>query len=199
MTASPDWEDKMQHADTHVAAETAPAPGGFTGPWPRVAFLAGVICAAYYMWVAAVGIRHPQLDRSLFVLVGIVLAIALHPLARSVAARLFDCLLIVLAIVATVRFNLMYATFLNMIGLPISDLDLVLGWIMIAISIEACRRVLGWAIPILAVLFLAFLVFGPHLPAPFNHVGFDLRTIASYMYAGTDGIYGHITYVLASQ
>ena len=193
----------MKHADSYQSegetAEPVTPAGNFAGPWPRVAFMTGVACAAYYMWVAAVGIRHPEIDRSLFVLVGIVLAFALKPLAQSVPARLLDCLLIALAVAATVRFNVMYATFLNIIGLPISDLDMVLGWIMIAISIEACRRVLGLAIPALAVLFLAFLLFGPYMPAPFDHVGFDPRTIASYMYAGTDGIYGHITYVLASQ
>ena len=97
----------MKHADSYQSegetAEPVTPAGNFAGPWPRVAFMTGVACAAYYMWVAAVGIRHPEIDRSLFVLVGIVLAFALKPLAQSVPARLLDCLLIALAAAATVR------------------------------------------------------------------------------------------------
>jgi TRAP transporter 4TM/12TM fusion protein len=189
----------MMHGHDTPSETAAPAPGGFVGPWSRLAFATAAAGALYYVWVAAVGIRHPEIDRSLFILLGMMLAFMLKPLGASIAARLVDVLLIALAVVATVRFNLMYATFLEMVGLPISDLDLVLGWIMIVLSFEACRRVLGSAIPIMGALFVAFLMLGPYVPQPFTHAGFDPRTIASYMYAGTDGIYGHITYVLASQ
>jgi TRAP transporter 4TM/12TM fusion protein len=46
--------------------------------------------------------------------------------------------------------------------------------------------------------FLAFLYFGSSVPWPFTHGGFNLREIATSLYAQTDGLYGSITYVLAS-
>lgn len=176
------------------------APGtGFTAPWNGIANVVAAAGALYYIYFAAVGIQYPALDRSLFILLGMLIAFMTKPLGNSFVLRAVDVLLIGAAIVCTVRFNLMYSTFLEMVGLPISDLDLWLGWIMIGLSFEACRRILGWAIPILGILFLVFLLNGPLAPQPFTHIGFDARTVASYMYAGTDGIYGHITYVLASQ
>lgn len=187
------------HGHDTPPAQAASTVSGFAGPWDRLAFVTAAAGALYYVWVAAVGIRHPEIDRSLFIVLGMLLAFMLKPLGSTAAARLVDVALIALAIIATVRFNLMYATFLQMVGLPISDLDLALGWIMIFLSFEACRRVLGVAIPVMGALFVAFLLLGPWVPQPFTHIGFDPRTIASYMYAGTDGIYGHITYVLASQ
>ncbi|MCG6122961.1 MAG: TRAP transporter fused permease subunit [Microvirga sp.] len=189
----------MHGIETDSAEEASSGAGGFTGPWNQLAFVIAAAGALYYVWVAAVGIRFPEIDRSLFILLGMLLAFMLKPLGSSTAARLVDVLLIGLAIAATVRFNVMYTAFLEMVGLPISDLDLALGWIMIFLSFEACRRVLGAAIPIMGFAFVAFLMLGPYVPQPFTHAGFDPRTIASYMYAGTDGIYGHITYVLASQ
>ena len=187
------------HLPETVSPPPTDEPRGFLGPWQRAATILAAAGAFYYVWVAANGIRYPAVDRSLFILLGMLLAFMLKPLGRTMIARAVDVFLIVLAIVATVRFNMMYSTFLEMVGLPISDVDLVLGWIMILLSFEACRRILGWAIPIMGLLFLVFLVYGGYAPQPFTHSGFDARTVASYMYAGTDGIYGHITYVLASQ
>jgi len=72
-----------------------------------------------------------------------------------------------------------------------------MGWIMILGVIEAGRRSLGLAMAIISTSFLAFLYFGSSVPWPFTHGGFNLREIATSLYAQTDGLYGSITYVLA--
>lgn len=171
----------------------------FLAPWRTIGFVLGVICSLYYMWVALVGIRYPQLDRSLFIFFGIALTFALKPTGRNPVVRGLDGVVIVAALFATVHFNARYNDFLEMIGAPISTTDAVSAWILIVACLEACRRVLGWSIPILAVCFLFFLRYGTYVPQPLTHVDFDWSTIASYMYAGTDGLYSDLTYVLASQ
>lgn len=171
----------------------------FVGPWRILSFILGGTCTLYYMWVALVGIHYPQLDRSLFIFFGIALGMAMKPTSKSVIVRSIDLLVIVGAAAATLRFNSMYLIFVNMIGDPISDLDMVCGWFVVVASLEACRRALGWSVPILSVVFLLFFRFGSLVPAPLTHVDFDARTIASYMFAGTDGLYNDLTYVLASQ
>lgn len=187
-----------------LPAARAAEPRNFTErfllPWTLPAFVVGAACSAYYLYVAAVGIEFPQLDRSLFIYFGIVLAFALRPASgSSVALRLLDLVIIVGATVATVNFNMRYDDFLQMVGAPISDFDAMCAWFLIAACLESCRRVLGWSIPILAVVFLVFLRYGTWVPAPLTHVDFDWRTIAGYMYGGTDGLYSDLTYVLASQ
>lgn len=172
----------------------------FLLPWTGPAFVVSALCSAYYLYVAAVGIEFPQLDRSLFIYFGIVLAFALRPASSaSIALRLLDVFIIVGATIATIHFNMRYNEFLEMVGAPISNFDAACAWFLIVASLESCRRVLGWSIPILAVLFLVFLRYGTWVPAPLTHIDFDWSTIASYMYAGTDGLYSDLTYVLASQ
>ncbi len=151
------------------------------------------------MWTALVGIHYPQLDRSLFIFFGITLGFAMKPTSRSVAIRVIDVLFILGAAAATIRFNLMYVQFVTMIGMPISNLDMILGWFMVVACLEACRRALGMSVPIISAVFLFFFRFGTWFPPPFTHANFDGRTIASYMFAGTDGLYSDLTYVLASQ
>ncbi len=171
----------------------------FVGPWKKLAYTVGVACSLYYMWTALVGIHYPQIDRSFFILVGIVLGFAMKPAGCSVSLRLLDAVFIVGAVVATLRFILKYEDFVTSIGLPISDVDMAFGWFMVAACLESCRRALGLSVPIIAVVFLIYFRYGTVFPAPFTHADFDFRTIASYMYAGTDGLYSDLTYVLASQ
>ncbi|MBI4184974.1 MAG: TRAP transporter fused permease subunit [Proteobacteria bacterium] len=168
------------------------------GRWTGLAYVLSVACTFYYAYVAFFGITTPSLDRSLFIFVGVAVTLCLHPLPGGLAGRIFDALLLALATAATVRFNLMYDTFLMIAGLPISGLDIVLGWTITILCLEAARRVLGPAIPLIAALFLAYLYFGPFAPGPLRHSGFDLDTIASNLFAGTEGLYGVITYILAS-
>jgi TRAP transporter 4TM/12TM fusion protein len=168
-------------------------------PWKKLAFVLGIACSLYYMWVALVGIRYPQLDRSLFIFFGIALTLCLKPIGQNVFIRCADAALLAAACFATYHFNVRYSDFLEMIGAPISPTDTVCAWLLVVACLEACRRVLGWSIPILAVCFLLFLRYGSYVPQPLTHMDFEWSSIASYLYAGTDGLYSDLTYVLASQ
>lgn len=179
------------------SVSTTPATG-FIGPWTRLAWIIGLICALYYAWVAAVGITRPSLDRSLFVFVGIALAIAIKPLAHNLPARLFDAAMFAVAAYATLHFNLRYVYYMENVGFGLDTLDIGLGIAIVFISIEAARRALGLAIPLITLFFLAYLYLGPWMPGALRHRGFDTETIFSNLYASTEGLYGVITYTLAS-
>ena len=181
------------------ASATLSSRDRFLGPWNKLAYALGAACSLYYMWTALVGIHYPQVDRSLFIFMGIALGFSMKPAGRSVILRVIDALFIIGAAAATIRFITMYEDFVTMIGMPISDLDMVFAWFMVAACLESCRRALGLSVPIIAVVFLIYFRFGSVFPSPFTHADFDARTIASYMYAGTDGLYSDLTYVLASQ
>ena len=179
-------------------AAQAPAEPWFIGRWT---WLGSALCAGaslYYMWVAWFGITSPALDRSLFVYVGVAATLCFFPLARTAPARLVDVALLGLATWATVHFNVQYETFMQNAGFGLEPVDLFLGAAITLISIEAARRVLGLAIPSIALIFLAYMFFGNLAPGPLRHRGFGLETVVSNLYASTEGLYGVITYTLAS-
>lgn len=74
-------------------------------------------------------------------------------------------------------------------GLP-NTMDIWMGIILIALLLEAARRSLGPALTILGSIFLAYTVFGPHLPEVLRHRGVPLDFIISDMYLTTTGIFG---------
>lgn len=170
----------------------------FIGPWPIAAWIISLACSLYYTYTAIFGIAQPSLDRSFFIYVGIALAIFLKPLGRNVPLRLVDCVLLALATWSTVHFNIHFNEYMESAGFGLGRLDLFLGAAIILISIEAARRALGLAIPLIAATFLAYLFAGPWIPGALHHSGFTFEAVVSNLYASTEGLYGVITYTLAS-
>ncbi|MGE0715658.1 MAG: TRAP transporter permease [Alphaproteobacteria bacterium] len=69
-------------------------------------------------------------------------------------------------------------------------LEVWLGVAMTVLVIDATRRVLGWALPILAILALGYAFLGPDLPGIFAHRGFSLERVSATLYLTTSGIGG---------
>ena len=74
--------------------------------------------------------------------------------------------------------------------------DMVIGVITIALVFEAARRVMGIALPLICAAFLAYGLFGQYLPAPLTHRGYGLDQVIGQLGFGTEGIYGTPTYVV---
>jgi TRAP-type uncharacterized transport system fused permease subunit len=52
--------------------------------------------------------------------------------------------------------------------------DVIVGVVFIVLLLEATRRTTGLIMPVVSVLFIAYAMLGPHLPAPWTHRGYDL-------------------------
>ena len=68
--------------------------------------------------------------------------------------------------------------------------DIVIGVIFTIILLEAGRRVIGLALSIVAIIFLAYDMFGQYLPDLISHKGASITKIVSQMYLTTEGIFG---------
>jgi TRAP transporter 4TM/12TM fusion protein len=69
-------------------------------------------------------------------------------------------------------------------------MDLVVGWLMIALVLEAARRATGPVMPCVAIGFLLYAFLGHWLPAPWQHQGYDSVRIIPHLTIGLDGIFG---------
>jgi TRAP transporter 4TM/12TM fusion protein len=74
-------------------------------------------------------------------------------------------------------------------GLP-SVTDVWVGVVMIVLLLEAARRALGLALPILGMIFLAYSYFGPYMPEFLRHRGIPLDYIINDQFLSTTGIFG---------
>jgi TRAP transporter 4TM/12TM fusion protein len=69
-------------------------------------------------------------------------------------------------------------------------LDVVLGIVFIVILLEATRRTIGSVVPAVAVLFMAYAMAGPYLPAPWNHRGYGIDQLVGHLFITLEGIFG---------
>ena len=72
----------------------------------------------------------------------------------------------------------------------LTQTELFLGIAATLILLEATRRSIGWAIVILAIVFLAYAYLGNYLPGVAGHRGYAVDRIISQLYLGGGGIFG---------
>ncbi|GAE28586.1 TRAP-type uncharacterized transport system [Halalkalibacter wakoensis JCM 9140] len=67
---------------------------------------------------------------------------------------------------------------------------MVVGVLSIILTLEAARRIIGWALPILATLFLVYAFFGEKLPLLFAHSGYSMQRIITQVGLSNEGVFG---------
>ena len=76
--------------------------------------------------------------------------------------------------------------------------DMAVGVITLVLVFEAARRIMGLALPMICLGFLAYALFGEYLPGDLAHRGYGLDQVVGQLAFGTEGIYGTPTYVSSS-
>jgi TRAP transporter 4TM/12TM fusion protein len=77
-------------------------------------------------------------------------------------------------------------------------LDIAFGIALIVLVLEAMRRTSGWIMPVITSAFIAYALFGPYLPAPWTHKGYEIGRLVGVMYMTLEGIFGVAVDVSAS-
>ena len=68
--------------------------------------------------------------------------------------------------------------------------DIVFGVALIALVLEVMRRTNGWIMPVITSCFVLYALFGPYLPEPWTHKGYEVGRLVGVMYMTLEGIYG---------
>jgi len=68
--------------------------------------------------------------------------------------------------------------------------DIAFGIALILLVMEAMRRTNGWIMPFITACFIAYALFGPYLPPPWTHKGYEVGRLIGHMYMTLEGIYG---------
>jgi TRAP-type uncharacterized transport system fused permease subunit len=166
-------------------------PGRARGPVARVASLLAIAMSVYHVWVVATGTPEAILLRGTHLLFALVLIFLLMP-AGGRAGRLVD-LGLVLASVASIGYLFVsyeYVTTRIYYADPVAPADMVFGWLLVLLVLEAARRTTGWVLPITALVFLVYPFAGPYLPGLFNTPTFSPGIVLDQLYLTTEGIFG---------
>ena len=65
--------------------------------------------------------------------------------------------------------------------------DVIFAFLAILVVLEATRRVIGWVLPLVVIVFLGYAL---------NNIGFNLKVFAEHMYLASEGIFATPLYVM---
>lgn len=82
-------------------------------------------------------------------------------------------------------------------GAP-TTVDVAVGALAIFLVLEATRRKVGLALPIIALIFIGYAFAGPYLPAIIAHRGYSLRRVVDHLFYTSEGIFGVPLWVSAT-
>ncbi len=82
-----------------------------------------------------------------------------------------------------------YEGLASRIGMPISR-DLLIGGFLVIILLEGTRRVIGPALPLIAIVFTLYAFFGPYMPSFLAFKGVGLERYVGQIALTTEGIFG---------
>jgi TRAP transporter 4TM/12TM fusion protein len=76
--------------------------------------------------------------------------------------------------------------------------DVAVGTVFIILILEATRRTTGPIMPVVGIIFIAYAMLGPYLPAPWTHRGYDAERLVGHLYMTLEGIFGSAVDVSSS-
>jgi len=138
----------------------------------------------------------PWLYRSAHVSFGCALGFMMYKIGHKAekGVPILDWIAIIASIVCFIYiyFNLDFLLFRA--GAAPTPGDVVIGAIGTFLILEITRRSAGWALPIIAMVFLAYCVVGPWMPGVLYHRGISLDLLFSFVYS-MEGVFGPTTAV----
>jgi TRAP transporter 4TM/12TM fusion protein len=175
---------------------------------PLAHWIVPVLAVLLCVWtLSEVNYPHfaPQTQLALFAMLGLTLCFLLHPLhprcQHAAWSRALDvglCALTVLCcgFIISQTEPLFRAWWLSDQSLggragQETTLDYVVGIIGVVLVLEAARRCIGIALPLLALAFFGYALWGEHLPGwLFPHRGYSLGRIVAQTFLQTQGVFG---------
>ncbi|ABD55796.1 TRAP transporter permease [Jannaschia sp. CCS1] len=79
-----------------------------------------------------------------------------------------------------------------------NNYDIFFGLVLIILVLDIARRTLGWILPAIICVFIAYALFGPWFPGVLQHPGVRFRTFVSSMYFPQEGIFGVTLWVVST-
>ena len=172
--------------------------GWSAGGAARLLFVVGVTFSAFQIVTASFSPLSSSIVRAVHV--GFLLFLAFGLFRGSVDRPLrsaFSWLLAVTGFVLAFYHWIYEGELIQRAGDPTTT-DLFVGGITVLLVFEATRRVIGFALPLICSLFLAYALFGEYLPGDLAHRGYALSQVIDQLGFGTEGIYGIPIYVSSS-
>ena len=181
--------EALKKAEEYIEEEEG-AINRYRGPLATLMTACAVVMSLFHLY-AAIEIVPAYILRPVHVAFALTLVFLLFPAAPRFRHRLmwWD-VIFAIASIAIVVYILYWGDELGDRATLPTLLDQVFGVSLILLILEGNRRSSTWILPFVVCLFLAYALFGPYLPAPWTHKGYEISRLTGSLYMTLEGIFG---------
>ncbi len=156
------------------------------------------IFVLFHLYLVFSGLIPNIIQRSIHISLSLPLIFLYFPPKKTKWALIRDIIFSIISFSSAIYITLFYEKITYQYGIMEGKLQEFLAIIMIIMILEAARRSVKPALPIIATLFLLYAFFGDRLPGYFGHVKFTPESILGMLYLTTNGIWGIIVGISAN-
>ncbi len=162
----------------------------FRGAMAAFVTLVAVAMSLFHLY-ASYEIVRTEVMRATHVAFVLFLTFMIFPVARRFRHRVmwWDWIFAALGVAVCAYLVMQGDDFFDRSILP-NDWDIFFGVALVVLVLEAMRRSTGWVMPVITVFFLLYAFYGPYLPAPWTHKGYEIPRLVGHMYMTLEGIFG---------
>lgn len=164
--------------------------------WKRL-FMKLVILSMviYHFYIAITGVPEPLRARPVHLAFVVFLGfIVIYPGRRDskILAPWYDWVLALLGVAGVMYIQWDYDRIVWRLAFldPITIGDWFFGAITILVVIELARRAVGLTLPIVALTFIGYALWGKFFPGPLGHPGIPPRNLLEHLFLSTNGLFG---------
>ncbi len=146
----------------------------------------------FQLYTGIFGVLDAMLQRAVHLAFGLSLVYLLYPSRKSWSREKMHPVDVGLAIVAA-SVNLYVVFFYQDLVYRagrVTTVDMVVGVIAVLLVLEAARRVIGWPMVTIALMFITYALVGPYIPGPLAHRGVAVEDLIQQLFYTTEGIFG---------
>ncbi len=116
---------------------------------------------------------------------------------RPLGIPLQDWLLAAAAAVTSLYVPWIFEDLAFRVGNPM-PIDVIMGTLLIVVLLEATRRSVGLALPLIAVFLMIYALYGQSFPGIFVHPGNTWKSVVNHLYLTSQGVFGIALGVVAT-
>lgn len=173
--------------------------------YPFWRWVIGLVCVGFTLfqiYTAGFGQYPNMIQRSIHAAFSLVLCFLILPATKGKPSKGRPSVLnIGLALVSAglcIYIVFSYDRLMEGIGLEAFPYEVVMGWVLILLVLEAARRATGVMLPILATATMGYALLGKFIPGYWGHAGFSFQYVIEYLYLGPEGVWGVLTGISAT-
>ncbi|MGB9866797.1 MAG: TRAP transporter permease [Bacillota bacterium] len=162
------------------------------GAWGKVVGFIAIAMSAFQWYTAGFGTLQQMKQRGVHLGFMLALIFLLYPASKRSPKHRPSYLDILLAVVGFIggTYHFFYYDAIALRGGTANVYDYFWGVVTLLLILEATRRCVGKELSILALVFLAYGLFGHRIPGMLGHTGFTWDRIVYHLYISSEGVFG---------